>query len=188
MSTFVVFALCVVAASCIFDSIEYTRSEKLLYKVGTGHVNIDASRTKGGGLQALANFAQRVVTLGAKKNATAVHPKAVTDVKTHQAILRLAKLQSQASAEANSTVPASLGANETRPSADDGDEQQFSFADSSNAEGHWETSDWLVWLVSGPIVTASVTMFVYYTYGISWAASIFVVLGVVDVVALYMNI
>jgi len=185
MSTFVVFALCVVAASCIFDSVEYNRSEKLLYKVGTGNVNIDASRTKGGGLQALANFAQRVVALGAKKNSTSVNHKPMIK---HQAMLRLAKLQSQDSSQANATASAPLSRNETHPTSDESDEIQDSFFDSSNAEGRWATSDWLVWLVSGPIVTVSVTMFVYYTYGISWAASIFVILGVVDVLALYMNV
>ena len=177
------------AASCIFDSVEYNRSEKLLYKVGTGNVNIDASRTKGGGLQALANFARRVVTLGAKKNSTSVNHKPMIKIdKKHQAMLRLAKLQSQDSSQANATASAPLGGNETHSTSDESDEEHDSFLNASDVEGRWATSDWLVWLVSGPIVTVSVTMFVYYTYGVSWAASIFVILGVVDVLALYMNV
>ena len=50
-----------------------------------------------------------------------------------------------------------------------------------------QASDWMAWVIPGPIVTSIVTSFVFYMYGPVWSVGVCAVLIAVDAFALYVN-
>jgi hypothetical protein len=51
----------------------------------------------------------------------------------------------------------------------------------------WTGTDWVTWIVPGPIITIIVAGFVLHMYGPMWAAGTFVVMVGVDALAFYTN-
>jgi hypothetical protein len=53
---------------------------------------------------------------------------------------------------------------------------------------NWDTSDWVVWTLTGPVFTMTACMFIFYTYGWMWALATLLVLVGVDMFAFYYNV
>ena len=51
----------------------------------------------------------------------------------------------------------------------------------------WTGTDWVTWVVPGPIITIVLSGFIFYMYGPMWAAGTFVVMCGVDALAFYAN-
>ena len=54
-------------------------------------------------------------------------------------------------------------------------------------KSEWTGTDWVTWIVPGPIITIIVAGFVLHMYGPMWAAGTFVVMVGVDALAFYTN-
>ena len=52
----------------------------------------------------------------------------------------------------------------------------------------WDTSDWVVWTVTGPVFTMTAAMFIFYTYGWQWGLATLLVLVGVDMFGFYFNV
>ena len=226
------FTLCVtvaVACSMVADSAMSAKSERLLYQEGTGNLKkITKSPANAGGLQALAQFTRRVVSMGltnttstekhtAEAKKAALHAAAVAKVHAslhghvvvahpgakgataHKrlAALALSKLQDEG-ADSNSTAPEEEAAApaETEAATNDADDKPDDKPDDRfDSEAHpgwdekrWDTSDWTVWTLTGPVLTMTAAMFIFYTYGWQWAVGTLLVLVGCDMFGFYYNV
>ena len=60
--------------------------------------------------------------------------------------------------------------------------------DKGSAASGWNAGDWMVWLVTGPLLTAGATFFIWYSYGATCGMGVFMFLVAVDTFALYYNV
>jgi len=60
--------------------------------------------------------------------------------------------------------------------------------DKGSAASGWNAGDWMVWLVTGPLLTAGATFFIWYSYGATCGVGVFMFLVAVDTFALYYNV
>ena len=52
----------------------------------------------------------------------------------------------------------------------------------------WTTSDFVVWTITGPVLTMTAAMFIFYTYGWQWALPTLLFMVAVDMFAVYYNV
>jgi hypothetical protein len=237
MGMFTLCATVAIAVSMGADSATSAKSEHLLIQEGEGNLRrITKSPASAGGLQALASFTRRVVTMhfgnstdsgdsahkkaslhaaAAAKVHAAKHSKLVLHPVLHHgaesahkrlAALALSKLQDEgddaaASTDgdaANSTATgeeAAAGGDAAAPDEGEGSEDDEEKDDRYDQEAHpgwdnkgWTTSDWAVWTLTGPVLTMTATMFIFYTYGWAWALGTLVALVGVDMFGFYYNV
>ena len=226
-----IFALCAtvaIAVSMGADSANSAKSARLLIQEGEGNLRKITKSPKAGGLQALASFTRRVVTMhfgNSTDTGDAAHKKAAlhaaASAKVHGAkhlvlhagshhgvrsahkrlaALALSKLQDEGDESANSTAteegaaPAEEGAApaaaaEATDTADDTEDDRYDEqAHPGWDNASWTTSDWAVWTLTGPVLTMTASMFIFYTYGWAWALGTLVALVGVDMFGFYYNV
>jgi len=241
MGMFTLCATVAIAVAMGADTATSTKSEHLLIQEGEGNlrkITRVESPASAGGLQALASFTRRVVTMhfmnstdsgdshkkaslhaaAAAKVHAAKHSKLALHAALHHgadsahkrvASLALSKLQDEgddaAASEdgdsANSTATgeeATAGEDSVTPEeAKDGEEEDDDEAedDRYDRQTHpgwdntgWTTSDWAVWTLTGPVLTMTASMFIFYTYGWAWALGTLVALVGVDMFGFYYNV
>ena len=236
-----IFSLCVtvaVACASMVDSARSAKSERLLFQEGSGNLK-EITKSRGGGLQALAQFTHRIVNFGiSNTTATPVHAKkasvhaaamkrhaalglklaapASKAEKVHVSSKRLAKLSlskledgeeaapaadaaegdaaAADDAAANATAPAEAADGGLTPAAsaeaaDGAADMRYSETNQPGWDNSaWTTSDWTVWTLTGPVLTMTAAMFIFYTYGWQWALPTLLIMVAVDMFALYFNV
>jgi len=60
--------------------------------------------------------------------------------------------------------------------------------DKSEQAGGWDAGDWLVWSITGPLITIGATCFMWYSYGPMYGIGVFMLLVACDTFALYYNV
>lgn len=212
------FALCAtVAVGCSMgaDSAVSAKSERLLIQECSGNLKkITKSPANAGGLQALAKFTQKLTmfprnitgTDSVKTKKVALHAATVSHVKRHvdahvrnvaSAHKKLAKLAlstlqddgNSTTADEDAAVPASAAPDDAATGDDVAVEDRFDKeAHPGWDDKNWETSDWAVWTLCGPVLTMTAAMWIFYTYGWQWALGTLLVLVGVDMFGFYYNV
>ena len=143
-------------------------------------------------------------TATAKVWNTLPHPAAEKMAAAHErlsALASLSKLQDEGAAgpdagngEGAADASAAPEAS-NRTAAGDADDASLTPDTRYDLAGHpgwggknWDTSDWVVWTLTGPVFTMTVCMFIFYAYGWMWALATLLVLVGVDMFAFYYNV
>jgi hypothetical protein len=108
-------------------------------------------------------------------------------------VLEEADAAPAADASSDAAVPAADAAAPAADAAGDdndikgGNAVPFNPASVGWDKSEWTGTDWVTWIVPGPIITIIVAGFILHMYGPMWAAGTFVVMCGVDALAFYTN-
>jgi len=173
-----------VVCSMYKDGQVSAKSERLLIQESSGNLRkITKSPKHAGGLKALAQFTNHLIHT--TETAT-TFTKSKISVHKRLATLALSKLQNEGAdigADANSTSSSAGG------DADGADNRvdENGLTPGWDAK-HWTTSDWVLWTLSGPVLTMTACTFIFYAYGWPWALGSLLVLVSIDMFGFYWNV
>lgn len=159
--------LCIgsLVVSVLCDSLESNVSREILLREARLEVSkLVQTKSKAGGLRALDRFANRIEQLADDSDGGSISSK---DGDTNK---------EEAAGDQDEGTPKSKRV------------PKVAMQPGWGGKSAWGGSDWLTWILLGPVLTVVAVVFTYYMWGWPSALAILVCLLVVDVVAFYLNV
>ena len=94
---------------------------------------------------------------------------------------------STAGAEPKADEPAAEEGADGRSGEEGGNVTPFNPATVGWDKSEWTTTDWVQWVLPGPVVTLILSAFIFHMYGATWALGTMVVMIFIDGLAFYTN-